>query len=417
MRLTLKRVGLFLLLVLNVHSVFAKEIWVGIGEPITSIRLGIQLAKHGDTIWVKAGHYQEGNLIVDKSITLLGIGLPVLDGEMKHEILTIAAQNVWIEGFKFKDSGRSSLDDVAAIKCLDAHKVTIKNNQFVNTFFAIHLSNTNDATIDGNHLQAFAQREWELGNGIHLWKCKDAIISNNFVKGHRDGIYFEFVTGSHIKNNECIENVRYGLHFMFSHDDTYTDNVFTSNGAGVSVMYSKQVRMYRNTFQNNWGSSAYGMLLKDIRDSEVHDNLFIGNTSGIYMEGSSRIIFTGNTFRENGWAIKLMASCDDNVLKRNNFMANTFDLSTNGSLVLNNIDGNYWDKYKGYDLNRDQIGDIPYHPVSLFTSLVEQIPAAMLLWRSFMSILLDHAEKVIPVITPIELKDNKPTMNQYDFSK
>jgi nitrous oxidase accessory protein len=181
-------------------------------------------------------------------------------------------------------------------------------------------------------------------------------------------------------------------------------------------MYSKRVKMYRNTFQNNWGSSAYGMLLKDIRDSEVQDNLFIGNTSGIYMEGSSRIIFTGNTFRENGWAIKLMASCDDNVFTRNNFIANTFDISTNGSLVLNCIDGNYWDKYKGYDLNKDKVGDIPYHPVSLFTSLVEQIPAAMLLWRSFMSILLDHAEKVIPVITPIELKDDKPSMNQYDFS-
>ena len=57
----------------------------------------------------------------------------------------------------------------------------------------------------------------------------------------------------------------------------------------------------------------------------------------------------------------------DIAVTGNNFLSNTFDVSTNGSLVLNSFNYNYWDKYEGYDLNKDNIGDIPYHPVSLFS--------------------------------------------------
>jgi nitrous oxidase accessory protein len=85
-------------------------------------------------------------------------------------------------------------------------------------------------------------------------------------------------------------------------------------------------------------------------------------------------------------------------------------VGTNGSLVLNSFNGNYWDKYEGYDLNRDRTGDIPYRPVSLYAMIVEQNPSAMILFRSFMASLLDKTEKVVPTITPENLKDNQPRM-------
>lgn len=40
---------------------------------------------------------------------------------------------------------------------------------------------------------------------------------------------------------------------MFSHQDIYTNNTFSENGAGVAVMYSRQVTMIRNHFLDNWG--------------------------------------------------------------------------------------------------------------------------------------------------------------------
>ncbi len=46
------------------------------------------------------------------------------------------------------------------------------------------------------------------------------------------------------------------------------------------------------------------------------------------------------------------------------------------------------------------MGDVPYHPLSLFAVLTETNPSAMLLYRSFMITLLDKSEKVLPSITP-----------------
>src|SRR5690606_37189135 len=132
-----------------------------------------------------------------------------------------------------------------------------------------------------------------------------------------------------------------------------------------------------------------GLLLKDIRDSEVIGNKFVKNSVAIFMEGSSRIDFQKNTFSGNGYAVKLQASCDDNVFTRNNFLSNTFDMVTNSTLVLNEIRDNYWDKYEGYDLNKDRVGDIPYRPVSMYAMVVERMPTAVLLWRSFLVFLVD----------------------------
>ncbi|HLG39526.1 MAG TPA: hypothetical protein VI461_07650, partial [Chitinophagaceae bacterium] len=103
-------------------------------------------------------------------------------------------------------------------------------------------------------------------------------------------------------------------------------------------------------------------------------------------------------------------SCMDNTITNNNFLSNTFDVGTNGSLVLNSFDHNYWDKYEGYDLNRDNTGDVPYRPVSLYSMIVEKNPAAMMLFRSFMTSLLDKSEKILPTLTPENLKDNYPFM-------
>jgi nitrous oxidase accessory protein len=80
---------------------------------------------------------------------------------------------------------------------------------------------------------------------------------------------------------------------------------------------------------------------------------------------------------------------------------------------LNFFTGNYWDKYEGYDLDRNGTGDIAYRPVSMYSMIVERNPASMILLRSFMSTLMDKAEKVIPSLTPEQLKDELPAMRSF----
>jgi nitrous oxidase accessory protein len=268
-------------------------------------------------------------------------------------------------------------------------------------------------TVSGNELHSNAVNEITSANGIHCWKSDSMQILNNTITGHRDGIYFEFVTNSIISHNTSTGNVRYGLHFMFSNDDTYTANLFKNNGAGVAVMFSKGVTMLQNTFAENWGGAAYGILLKEISDSRIEHNRFVRNTTGIYMEGTNRIRIAQNAFDNNGWALKVQASCNDNTITKNNFIGNSFDVATNGSLVLNTFNDNYWDKYEGYDLNHDGVGDVPYRPVSLYAMIAERNPVTMMLFRSFITGLLDKAEKTIPGFIPENLKDDQPRMKAF----
>lgn len=412
----MKLIFTIILLILQL-TVQARTIVVGADQPVKTIKQAIALAKEKDTILVRAGIYREGNIVLQKPVVLLGQNNPVLEGENKFEILTVTGKNITVKGLTLRNSGYSSMNDYAAIKIVDATNIIIENNQVLNSYFGIHFSNSSYFTVRNNRVTGSPKSEQLTGNAIHLWKCNQALVENNYVQGHRDGIYFEFVTGSVIQKNISVENIRYGLHFMFSNDDQYLHNTFRKNGAGVAVMYSKKVRMEDNHFEENWGPSAYGILLKDITDSYIIRNTFFKNTVGVHMEGSSRIDIQKNQFKANGWALKVQASCDDNNFHHNNFYGNSFDVGTNGTMVLNKFYANYWDKYEGYDMNKDGVGDVPYHPVSMYAVIVEQNPNALILMRSFTVQLLDKAEKAIPSLTPENLVDDKPAMKAHVYNQ
>lgn len=396
-------------------QLFAKTIHVGNKYNFKSIKTAVARIENGDSIIVHEGTYKEGNIIIQKTISFIGINNPILDGEKKYEILTIRANGVKVSGFKITNSGYASLDDPGGIKIFQSRDVKIANNELSNNFFGIYLQQSNNCIIENNYIHSNGVEEQQIGNGIHCWKSDSLIIQGNKINGHRDGIYFEFVTNSVIWRNVSFSNIRYGLHFMFSNDDAYISNVFKNNGAGVAVMFTHRVKMINNNFINNWGDAAYGLLLKEISDSYILNNKFNNNTTGIYMEGTNRILVKHNELRENGWGMKIQASCMDNTIQENNFLGNTFDISTNGSLVLNNFNENYWDKYEGYDLDKDKYGDVPYRPLSLFSVMVESNSSLMLLFRSFIVTLLDKSEKIIPSLTPENFIDNKPRMKSINL--
>lgn len=400
-----------LFFLLSPYFILAKKFEVGANRSYNTIKSALKQIHNGDTVYVYEGIYKEGNIIIDKEVKLIGKNFPVLDGQKKFEVLSVKSANTLICGFKIIHSGYATLDDPCAIKVYDTRNVTIRDNIIDDNFFGIYIQFSKNCIVKNNRIIAYGIAEQQIGNGIHCWKSDSLQIIGNSISGHRDGIYFEFVTNSIIWRNISTKNIRYGLHFMFSHNDSYITNVFKNNGAGVAVMFTNKVKMFNNVFEENWGDAAYGLFLKEISDSYILGNRFIKNTSGIHMEGTSRIKVEKNVFEANGWGMKIQASCMDNEIVSNNFLGNTFDISTNGSLVLNTFNGNYWDKYEGYDLDRNHIGDVPYHPLSLFSVIVENNPPAMLLFRSFMVTLLDKSEKMIPSLTPDNFIDNTPLMH------
>lgn len=379
--------------------------------PYTSVVAAVAAAQPHDTILVEAGVYLEGPVVLDRPLTLLGRPGAVMDGEGKRGLVVIEADSVSVIGMTLRNTGITFVDDRAALRVEKARFCRVEGNTVEDSYFGIYLANSSDCVVRDNVLIAHGERETRAGNGIHLWYSTRVTIQNNRIEGHRDGIYLEFVEDSRIEGNVSEDNLRYGLHFMFSDGCDYVDNTFRRNGAGVAVMYTKDVLMEGNDFDDNRGGASFGLLLKEITDSRIAGNRFRRNSVGIHAEGANRLVVEGNDFVGNGWALQVLANSDDSEFTHNNFMANSFDVSTNSRRSYSTFEGNYWDRYTGYDRDRDGVGDVPFRPVRLFSLVVEHNEPALVLQRSFLVGILDLAEQVLPVLTPENLMDHRPSLS------
>ncbi|MDY7396681.1 nitrous oxide reductase family maturation protein NosD [Aureibaculum sp. 2210JD6-5] len=364
---------------------------------------------HGKVI-VQKGTYLESDITIDKPLQIIGKDNPIIDGEKKSYVLIVKSDSVTVSGLTIKNPGQSYTKDYAAILISESNNFTFVNNTLENVFFGFLLEKSHHGIVSNNKVSSNAVDQSSSGNGIHLWNCSNITIDNNEVFDLRDGIYLEFVKESKVLNNDSHNNMRYGLHFMFSNENEYHNNTFTNNGAGVAVMFSKFIKMTGNTFTKNWGTASYGLLLKEIYDAEIENNTFEENTIGINVEGSTRINYSKNNFISNGWSVKIAGACYTNIFKGNNFLNNSFDISYNSKINDNKFDNNYWSSYTGYDLDKNGIGDIPYRPVKLFSYIVNKNPETIILMRSLFVDIINFSEKVSPVFTPDELVDSNPLM-------
>lgn len=383
---------------------------VQIAGTFETVGAALATAVPGDTIIVQSGRYTEYGIRIDKPITLLGNDWPVLDAAGQGPLLTVACPGVTIAGFVLRNVPASHVKEHAAVLLDGVTDCEVRDNRVETCFFAIYLSKSERCRILRNEIVGASTELTGSGNGIHLWYSRDIAIHDNTIRGHRDGIYLEFVKHSRITGNLSAGNFRYGLHFMFSDSCRYEDNRFLHNGSGVAVMYTKNVEMTGNTFSESWGGASYGLLLKDIKDSRVVRNDFLSNSVGIHMEGSDRIAIEFNRFVDNGWAIRIMANCVDSDIRDNDFIDNSFQVATNSRQTFSRFDRNYWSSYRGYDLDRDGYGDEPFRPVSLYSLLVESEPATLVLVRSLLVDVLNLAERVVPTLTPEALIDSRPRM-------
>jgi nitrous oxidase accessory protein len=388
------------------------EVVVSPTGAVRTITAALSRVRPGGRVVVRPGTYREPTIAITQPVELVGIGAPVLDGGGEHGILLVTADDVTVRGFRLRHVGTSYVEDRAAIRVTDAKRCTVSGNELDDVFFGIYLANVEGCLIERNTLRASNRTETTSGNGIHLWSTRGVTIADNRVVGFRDGIYFEFVHDTEVRGNLSEGNLRYGLHFMYSDDCRYLENIFRRNGSGVAVMYTRHVQMTANRFENNWGAAAYGLLLKEIGDARLERNVFLRNTTGLVADGANRMIVDRNDFIENGWAVKLDASTVDGRMTRNNFIANTFDVASNSREPSTVVAGNFWDAYRGYDLDRNGVGDVPFRPVRFFSMVVERHEPALLLLRSAFVDLLDAAERVMPAMTPTTLADARPAMRR-----
>ncbi|HKK24514.1 MAG TPA: NosD domain-containing protein, partial [Gracilimonas sp.] len=139
--------GVFLLLG---SMVSAQSITVSPDTEVKTIAEGLELVQPNDTLIIKQGTYLEHNLRVNKPVTIIGEGRPVLDGEKKGFILVITADDVTVKGLEVRNTSTSFMEDYAGILIEKTRNTVIEDNRLIDNFFGIYLAETDKAVIRNN---------------------------------------------------------------------------------------------------------------------------------------------------------------------------------------------------------------------------------------------------------------------------
>lgn len=407
-----------------------------------SLQPQIDAAEPGATIKVAAGIY-EGALVIAKPLTLIGSGLPTIQGNGKGKVVHIASEGVTLKGFRIRGSGLALSNDDAAV-FVTANKAVVEDNVIGDSLHGIYLKKANDCRILNNRIRgktsiaqdggpiekgisaatddcdAGALPAGQRGNGIHQWNCERTEITGNEISETRDGIYFSFTNHATVRGN-TIHRVRYGLHYMYSDDNVFIDNTFSENAAGAALMFSKRLVVRDNRFTNNRGFRAYGILLQSIDDSRLENNVIEQNAVGFSFNQCNRNIVTGNQIGRNYIGLRFSGNCDENAFSTNVFARNSQTVEMEGETGTNRWSiagvGNYWDSAVAFDLNRDGINDLPHRELDLFGVLRRDFPAIAFLSESPAVKLLRfaHERAKLPGLNSIEDRAalaNAPRINK-----
>jgi len=404
-------------------SARSETLTVGGGnEQFQSLRQAVNAASNGDVIRVQAGTYT-GNLILNKQITIEGIGRPVLRGDGTGSVVTVLADGCVIRGLIVEHSGGDLTREDSGILLKSSSNV-IEDNELRDILYGIYLYSSHGNSLRRNQIRGRPElAEGERGAGFHLWNSPDNIIEDNIIAEERDGIYIQSCNDNKIRRNRVM-NLRYGLHYMFSDRNVFEDNLFSNNVAGAAIMYSNKIDMRRNAFVHNRGFSSFGILFQECNELLAEDNFIVDNATGIFMEALRKTTFRRNTIANNDVALKMFSNSDANVFTENNFINNLSPLELIGRRTTTkwseNGRGNFWSEYEGYDLNEDGRGDVPLKIQNVFQYMEGNHPRLRLYLESPAARALAVAEKTFPILRGSSEVDEAPLMKpvkvQYQFA-
>ncbi|HEX8954463.1 MAG TPA: NosD domain-containing protein, partial [Polyangia bacterium] len=245
------------------------------------------------------------------------------------------------------------------------------------------------------------------GSGIHVWNTTGFMLLDNEIVDVRDGFYIQSSSRGYIRGNRA-HDLRYGLHYMYSDDNVFEDNLFENAAAATVLMYSRHITFRRNRLLHNRGYASVGILFKACDDSLAEDNLVADNARGVFLEGSYRDVFRRNVVADSDTAIVLYDSCGGVRFEGNSFVANLTSLTLVGRRTDTLFDGNYWSDNDEPDLDGDGVSDRPYVLGNLFDHFRGNLTAADLLAQSLAAAALARAERSFPVLEPIRAVDHAP---------
>ncbi|MED1469133.1 nitrous oxide reductase family maturation protein NosD [Bacillus salipaludis] len=342
-----------------------------------SLQALIDSAKEGAVLKLENQTY-EGNIVIDKPLTLIGRKHTVIKGDGSGNVISIKAPRVSLSHLTVTDSSmnRNSAEEYAAIKIYSNHNL-VEHITIRRSFHGIYLSKAHYNIIRDNHIKGMGKGEIAAqGNGLHVYYAHDNLLIANTIEGTRDGMFFDYAYKNRSIANK-ISHTRYGLHYMYSDKNVFKNNIFTMNQGGAAVMNSNHLTLDGNQFIVNYGNQSFGLMLLQANDNKIENNTFYMNQRGLYIDQATRNVFWHNHIIQNQIGIELWASSNDQTFTLNRITDNTIPAVTLGGTGENNFwsldgKGNDWGSaFPVTDLNQDRIGDFPVTYHSSLHQLIE----------------------------------------------
>ena len=152
---TLKALNIFnlsLLFLLIALPMSGRRLDVGQGKAYKTIGSALAAARDGDALYIHAGQVYREHLVVGRGVRLQGVGMPVIDGGRRGNVIEVRANGVTIDGLQLRNSGRSSRVDYCGIKSLESTALTVSHCVFRANQFSIMIQNGTDCVVAHNDI-------------------------------------------------------------------------------------------------------------------------------------------------------------------------------------------------------------------------------------------------------------------------
>lgn len=392
----------------------AEELRVGPGTD--NLQMAIAGATPGDVLLLEPGSYP-GPITLDKALTIDGQGKAVIDGGGAGTVITITGSDVTLRGLTVRGSGRNHESIDSGIKLVKgASGNLIEGNVLEDNLHGVDVHGAVDTVVRGNTIIGRqGERMNTRGNGFYVWNAPGTVIEGNTVRYGRDGI-FANTSKNDIFRGNLFRDLRFAIHYMYTHDTVVSDNISIGNHLGFAIMFSNRVVLTNNL---SLGDRSHGVMLNYANNADVSGNLVRGGTEKCtFIYNAHRNLIVGNRFEGCDIGIHFTAGSERNALTGNAFIGSREQVKYVGTRHIEwSVEGrgNFWSDHPAFDLNGDAIADSPFRPNDLMDHILWSQPAAALLMGAPAVQLIRWSQASFPATMPGGVVDSHPLMTPVEI--
>ncbi|MDR0247415.1 MAG: nitrous oxide reductase family maturation protein NosD [Burkholderiales bacterium] len=384
-----------------------------------TLQEAIDSAAPGSIIKLGRGVYP-GPVLINKAITLTSEdGGAVIRGSGEGSVITVTANHAVVSNLIVEGSGDLHQTIDACVVAREVNNVKITGNTLRDCLFGVNFEQTNRSLIQSNTITSKPFSLGLRGDGIRLWYSHSNIIRGNTARFVRDNVFW-YSSANRIEDNTGSDS-RYSLHFMYADRNEVRFNRFQDNSVGVFLMYSQGSTVSGNTLVGASEKFGIGLGMKEVSDCIIEKNTILYNATGLYLDQSPLQPGTTNKFFENHFlynaiAIQMHGTILGSLYEGNRFNGNIVDVDNDtpeSKLSLNRWFQNRWDKYEGFDRNKDGYGDTPHEIHAYADQLWGHRPSARFFYAAPIISVINFMARLMPFSEPVLLAtDPQPVVRK-----